>query len=410
MPRNATITWSTKPSVCRAASQRIPVSCGVSSSQSPLRIVILGTAYPYRGGLAAYNERLAREFQHLGHEVDICTFRLQYPGFLFPGKSQFSSDPAPEGLRIHRLVHAIQPLNWLRAGRTIRRMKPDLIVVKFWIPFMGPALGTVLRWAKRGKSCRVVCILDNVIPHEHRPGDRLFTRYFLKACDAFVAMSHQVLEDLRTFTQQPAVWIPHPLYDHFGTRMSRQEARSHLGLPQDGKLLLFFGFIRRYKGLDLLLEAMADPRIREQHIRLLVAGEFYEPAQPYLDQIQHAGLEDLVVLHTDYIPDSEVKYYFCAADAVVQPYRSATQSGITPMAYHFERPMIVTRVGGLTEIVPDGQVGLVCEPEAASLTEAMLKFYTFDPQHFLTHVREEKQKYGWDRMAQAVLELHDVQK
>lgn len=380
------------------------------TSNSSYRIVILGTAYPYRGGLAAYNERLAREFQSMGHEVEICTFRLQYPGFLFPGKSQYSSDPPPKGLHIRRLVNALFPLNWIRVGWILRRRHPDLIVVKYWIPFMGPALGTILRVAKRGRGTRVVCILDNVIPHEHRPGDRQLTRYFLNACDAFVAMSRQVLEELRQFSSRPAVLIPHPLYDHFGERLQAAEARARLGLPLEGKLLLFFGFIRNYKGLDLLLEAMADPRIRRQGIRLLVAGEFYEPSEPYLEQIRHLGLEDLVVLRTDFIPDSEVRYYFCAADAVVQPYRSATQSGITPMAYHFERPMIVTRVGGLCEIVPDEKVGLVCEPEAGSLSEAILKFYTFDPQHFLTHLRQEKQKYGWDRMAQALIELSHVQK
>lgn len=382
----------------------------MTSSHSSLRIVILGTAYPYRGGLAAYNERLAREFQHLGHQVEICTFRLQYPGFLFPGKSQYSSDPPPQGLRIRRMLNALFPLNWIRTGWILRRQRPDLIVVKYWIPFMGPALGTVLRLAKRGGGTRVVCILDNVIPHEHRPGDRLFTRYFLNACDAFVAMSRQVLEELRPFSSRPAALIPHPLYDHFGEPLQMAEARRHLELPIEGKLLLFFGFIRTYKGLDLLLEAMADPRIRRQGIRLLVAGEFYEPSEPYLEQIRRQGLQDLLVLRTEFIQDSEVRYYFCAADGVVQPYRSATQSGITPMAYHFERPMIVTRVGGLTEIVPDEKVGLLCEPEAGSLAEAILKFYTFDPQHFLTHLREEKQKYGWDRMAQALIELSHVQK
>ena len=348
----------------------------------------------------------------MGHEVTIYTFTLQYPSFLFPGKTQYSSDPESfrDDLHIVRKINSINPLSWITTGLAIRRNSPDLIVVKFWLPFMSPCFGTILRFAKRKKQTRVISILDNVLPHEKRPGDTLFTRYFIKICDGFIAMSKQVFSDLKKFTDKPAQLVPHPLYDHFGEIMDKPEARKYLGLPPRDKIILFFGFIRNYKGLDLLLEAMNEEKIRKAGVKLLIAGEFYEDAKPYHDLIEKYRLQDHVILKTDFIPDSEVRYYFCAADLVVQPYRNATQSGITPMAYHFERPMIVTNVGGLPEIVPDGKVGLVAEPEPSSLAEAITRFYDIGEQHFITYIKSEKQKYGWDRMARSIISFNHVQK
>ncbi|GAA4308514.1 glycosyltransferase [Compostibacter hankyongensis] len=373
------------------------------------KIIIIGSAHPLRGGLAAYNERLALEFQQMGHEVLIYTFSLQYPSFLFPGKSQYSEEPPPAELDIRVAVNSVNPLNWWFTGRRIRKEQPDIVVCKFWLPFMGPCFGTLLRIACRGRSTKAVSILDNVIPHEKRPGDRAFTRYFIRACHAFIAMSRSVLDDLRRFTpDKPARLIPHPLYDNFGTPVPKAAARRELDLPDTGKIILFFGFIRPYKGLDLLLEAMHDERIRQAGIRLLIAGEFYEDRDRYDRLIEQYGLADQLILRTDFIPDNAVKYYFCAADLVVQPYRSATQSGITPMAYHFEKPMVVTRVGGLPEMVPDEQVGLVTDPDPASLAGAILKYYTFGEAHFVPFIQKEKQKYSWARMARTILELSDV--
>lgn len=369
-------------------------------------IVIIGTAHPLRGGLAAFNERLAEEFQGMGHRVTIYTFSLQYPSFLFPGKSQFSTEPPPDKLDIKVRINSINPLNWWRTGKEIRQLQPDMVVIKFWLPFMGPAFGTILRRIRKNKHTRIVSILDNVIPHEKRPGDRAFIRYFIKSCDAFIAMSKKVLEDLRTFTPgKPARLIPHPLYDNFGEKISKAAAREHLGIDAKDKIILFFGFIRKYKGLDLLLEAMNDPRIRSENIKLIVAGEFYEDEKAYREIIERFQLQGSLILKTDFIPDNQVKYYFCAADAVMQPYRHATQSGITPMAYHFERPMVVTNVGGLPEIVPDGKVGFVTEPRPPAIADAIIKFYTFDAEYFMENIKKEKEKYSWKNMAEGIVEL-----
>ena len=373
-----------------------------------MKVVIIGPAHPLRGGLASFNQRLARQFSNEGHECSIVSFSLQYPSFLFPGTTQYSSDAAPGDVTIHTLINSVNPLNWLSVGSKIKKWKPDLVVVRYWLPFMGPALGTILRTVKKNKHTKIVCIADNVIPHEKRLGDIPFTKYFLKAPDAFVTMSEKVLNDLRRFTNKPAQLVQHPLYDNFGEPVTKTEARKHLGLDEKDRLILFFGFIRQYKGLDLLLKAMADTRIKKENIKLVVAGEFYEDDKAYLQLIRDNNLQEQVILKTNFIPDSEVKYFLCSGDCVVQPYKNATQSGVTPLAYHFEKPMIVTNVGGLPSLVPDEKVGLVCEPEPGSIANAILKFYQLGEQYFIPHLRSEKEKYSWSKLTEAIFVLSNV--
>lgn len=369
------------------------------------RILLLGPAWPFRGGLAAYNERLAQELQQ-DAEVEIWTFTIQYPGFLFPGKSQYATEPAPANLRIRRLINSVNPLNWWRVGRMIRKWKPDLIITKYWLPFMGPCLGTLLRLGKT-KQTKVLSILDNVVPHEKRPGDVAFTKYFLKPVDAFIAMSQSVLDDLRLFEpQKPASLIPHPIYDNYGTPLPKKQAREILKLDQDRKYILFFGFIRQYKGLDLLLQAMAEQPLKDLDVHLIVAGEFYEDPAPYQQLLEKLDLHNRVLMHTDFIPNDAVKHYFSAADLVVQPYKSATQSGISQIAYHFDKPMVVTRVGGLVEMVPDNVVGFQSEPVPADIAAAVGRYYREDREADMTAaLRIEKQQYSWQRLATEIHKL-----
>ncbi|HVE62056.1 MAG TPA: glycosyltransferase, partial [Chitinophagaceae bacterium] len=370
------------------------------------QIFIIGPAHPLRGGLATFNQRLAKEFISEGARCEIVSFSLQYPSLFFPGKTQYSTDAPPEDLIIHSIINSIDPFNWVKVGRWLRNKNPDIVVVRFWIPFMAPALGTILRQVRKNKSTKIICIADNIIPHEHRPGDRTFTRYFLKSCDAFITMSSKVFNDLRKFDQhKPAQIVQHPLYDNFGSKVSKEEARVYLNLNSKEKIILFFGFIRKYKGLDLLLQAMNDERIRQAKIKLLIAGEFYEDEKPYLEIIKGNRLENNVILKNIFIPDAEVKNYLCAADVVIQPYRNATQSGVTPLAYHFEKPMIVTNVGGLASLVPHGKAGLVCEPMPASIANAILQFYQLSEDYFIPHLRNEKQKYSWGNLTKAIFEL-----
>jgi glycosyltransferase involved in cell wall biosynthesis len=375
------------------------------------KIIIIGPAHPLRGGLASYDERLAKEFMQQGHTVSIYTFSLQYPGFLFPGTTQFSTEPAPADLDIHVRINSVNPLNWISVGRELKKLQPDLMVVRYWLPFMGPCLGSILRIVKQNNHTKVVCIADNIIPHEKRIGDVAFTKYFVPPVDAFITMSEKVLSDLPLFAKgKPAKFVAHPLYDNFGEKLSVEEARQHLHIPKDEKIMLFFGFIRKYKGLDILLDAIKILKSSNNSPlgdggKLLIAGEFYEDRKPYDEQIAKLGIEDWLILKTEFIADSEVKYYLSAANVVIQPYRSATQSGVTPLAYHFEKPMIVTNVGGLPSLVPDDKVGLIAEPNAESIAAKITEFFQKGEAHFLPHLIEEKKKYSWAKMVETILEI-----
>jgi len=379
-----------------------------------MNVVIIGPAYPLRGGLATYNERLARAFREAGDTVRLVTFSLQYPDFLFPGQTQYSTEAAPADLQIEVSLNSMNPLSWLALGQRLRREQPDLVVFRFWLPLMGPALGTVARLVRGNGHTRVVAITDNVIPHEKRPGDRPFTRYFLSACDGFVTMSRSVLKDLQAlgFGQKPALYRPHPLYDNFGPIKPRATAITALGLPpgEATRYALFFGFIRAYKGLDVLLEAWADPRLAALPVKLIIAGEFYEDAAPYEALIKQYHLESRLVRATDFIPNEAVANYFCAADLVLQPYKNATQSGVSQVAYHFERPMLVTDVGGLAELIPNGEVGYVVPPMAAAIAAALVDFFTHPEKQALfeegTH--RVKQQFSWPIMVAALKEAAGI--
>lgn len=373
---------------------------------SPQNIIIIGPAHPLRGGLASYNERLARQFQNEGQTVTIYTFSLQYPGFLFPGTTQFSSEPKPNDLNIQVKINSVNPLNWLSIGTELKNAKPDVIVVRYWLPFMGPALGTILRSVKKNKHTKIICIADNIIPHEKRVGDVPFTRYFVKPIDGFVTMSEKVMADLKVFAPSaPAQFVPHPLYDNFGEKINKSEARKHLQISENEFVFLFFGFIRKYKGLDLLLEAVHKLKEKSKNFKVLIAGEFYEDRKQYDELIQQLKINEQLILKTDFIPDSEVKYYLCAADIVVQPYRNATQSGVTPLAYHFEVPMIVTNVGGLPALVPHQKVGLVCESNADAIANTMLQMQEEGTDKYIPGLQEEKKKYAWSNITNAILSL-----
>ena len=374
-----------------------------------MKITILGPAHPYRGGLASIMETMARVFRRRGAEVLIRTFTLQYPSLLFPGKSQTVSTPPPDDLRIVRCVNTVDPFNWLRVGRLIRRERPDYVLLKYWTPFMAPCFGTIARLARRNGHTKVLCQIDNVEPHERHFVDRPFNRYFLRSVDGFIYMSEQVHRELAAYTDAPALFSPHPLFEQFGSRVDRGEACVRLGLDPAAGYALFFGLVRDYKGLDWLLDAWAKLR-REGRIadkKLIVAGEFYTSEEPYRAQIAAHGLQDDVILHDRFIPDAEVKYYFSAADCVVQPYKTATQSGVTQIAYQFCTPMIVTDVGGLAEIVPDGRVGYVCPPTVEGVAEAIERIY--EPgvlERFRENCVEERRRFSWEEMCSRIEELY----
>ena len=373
-----------------------------------MKIVIVGTSHPYRGGIAAFTDRLATEFAKEGVDIEVVTFKLQYPSFLFPGKTQYSDAYAPVGFPIERKVNSINPLNWIKVGKEIRKKNPDIVIFTYWMSFFAPCFGKIARVIKKNRQTRCIGLIHNMIPHEKSVLDKMLPPYFVKSMDGFVALSQSVLDDVASLDIQgkPKCMVPHPLYDHYGEIMERSEALQHLNLDPNYRYFLFFGLVRAYKGLDLLIDAFADERLRKHNVKLIVAGEFYDDEKPYLEQIKKRSVDDLVIIQNQYISDNDVKYYFNIADIVVQPYKSATQSGVTQVAYHFEKPMLVTNVGGLGEIIPDGKVGYVVEPNPSAIADALVDFCENDRYNALVEgVRNEKQKYQWSNMTAAIKNL-----
>ena len=365
-------------------------------------MIIIGPAFPYRGGIANFNNSLAVEYQNQGADVQVYSFSLQYPSFLFPGKTQYEEGEGPDGIKIFPIINSVDPFNWFKIARKVKNEQPDYVIIRYWLPFMAPCLGTIAKLIR--KTTKVFAITDNVIPHEKRIGDNLLTKYFVKSCDAFLTLSSSVLDDLSKFTDtQEKIFIPHPIYDSFGEIVDKSKAKQNLSLDKDGKYLLFFGFVRKYKGLDIMLDVMADRRIRDLGVKLIVAGEFYDNKEEYISQIDVLGIKDNIILKSDFIPEEDVKNYFCASDMITQTYRTATQSGVTQIAYHFERPMLVTNVGGLAEIVPHNKVGYVCDINTKDIADCIVEFYSEQKEkEFTKNTKEEKTRFTWSELVKGV--------
>jgi glycosyltransferase involved in cell wall biosynthesis len=377
-----------------------------------MNVVIVSTAYPLRGGIAHYNALLAK---HLGvrHHVQTITFKRQYPSFLFPGKSQEESGVPSNELEVApapQWVDSINPFNWISVAGRIAALKPDLLIFKYWLPFFGPCFGTIAKLVKKKTGSKVLFICDNILPHERRPGDVAFTRYAFKQCDCFIVQSDVIEKELTAFWPGAHyVKAPHPVYEIFGSAMPKAEAKTalHIDAP---RVILFFGYVRKYKGLAMLLEAMNELRTRHAELAkgllLIVAGEFYDDERAYRKLAADLHLEESVRFDSDYISNDKVGAYFSAADVVVLPYTSATQSGITQIAYNFGKPVIATSVGGLAEVVLDEKTGFIVPPaDPSALAGAIEKFYRLNKEaEFSANASEEKKRYTWDAFISAIEE------
>ena len=374
-----------------------------------MNIVIVGTAYPLRGGIAHYVALLYRNLSRR-HKVSIVTFSRQYPGFLFPGKSQ-KEQGGGESVRVpaEALIDSINPFTWRTAARRIAALQPDLVIFKYWLPFFGPCFGYIARRVKEltGGKARVACICDNIIPHERRPFDRTFTNYAFRSFDGCIVQSTTVEKDLkRLYPGKPFRHVPHPIYDIFGRPVAKKDAKHRLGL-RDDHVMLFFGYVRRYKGLHILLKAMPEI-VRRIRVKLLVVGEFYGDEQDYRRMVRDLKLEKDVDIRPEYVPNDQVAPYFCASDVVVLPYVSATQSGIVQIAYNFDKPVIATNVGGLSEVVIDGKSGSIVPPEdPRAFADAVVRYYKERLEGtYVRGIHEEKKKYSWEHLVRGLEELH----
>lgn len=372
--------------------------------------ILIGPAYPLRGGISDFNEALATAYISQNKKTKIYSFSLQYPSFLFPGKTQFSEGAKPKDIEIETCINSINPINWIRKGNNIARQNPDYVVVQYWMPFMAPCLGTIIRRVKKKSKAKIIAITHNVIPHEKFPFTKILTRYFVKKCDGFITLSKSVLSDIEVFTSnQNKIFVPHPIYNTFGDKIHKEEALKYLKLSPDFEYILFFGIIRKYKGLDILLQALSDEKLKKRNVKLIIAGEFYEDPSFYHQIIKDYNLQDKVIFSKGFIPNNEIKYYFSACSIVAQTYKSATQSGVTQIAYHFEKPMLVTNVGGLAEIVPHNKVGYITQIDSEDVANCLYDFFeNHREDEFSRNVAEEKKKFGWDKMIEAIEYLVNV--
>ena len=367
------------------------------------RITLLGPFWPYRGGIAHFNAGLARALIEGGHDVRTVTFRRQYPDRLFPGQTQLEPGPSPPGVpRAPARLDTLNPQTWTRTADRIADEGAEVVVFPYWMPLMAPMWGVVVRRLRR-RGVTVLALVHNAIPHERKPGDLVLGRFALGRADGLLALSSRVAADLDRLGVTASVrTVPHPVYDGFGPAPPRPDARERLGLPDEAPVFLFFGFIRPYKGLHVLLDAWGGVVERVPDARLVVAGEFYADEDAL--RAQAAPLGDSVRFDAAYIPDDRVGLYVSAADAVVQPYVTATQSGVAQVAFGYGRPVITTDVGGLAETVPDGVAGLVVPPnDPDALADALVRFVTDDLGGALeAGVRRIREAYSWSRVAEAV--------
>lgn len=372
-----------------------------------MRIAHLSVFYPFRGGISQFNGHIFRQLSK-EHEVQAFNFSLQYPDFLFPGKSQFvdKNDTQVDKIPSVKTLNSVNPLSYVATAKKINQFNPDLLITRFWMPFFGPALGTVNHLVK--KHTKIICVVDNLIAHEQRFFDRPFTNYFMNTVDACISMSSAVTQDIKTVSPKMKIAEhPHPVYDHFGELLSKEEAQAKLNIPKGKKVLLFFGLIRAYKGLDLLLKAM---KTLSEKYYLVIAGEPYEDFSSYQNLIDESGAKDRIQAHTRYISTEEVSLFFSAADAGVLPYKSATQSGVAAMAFHFNLPVVVTDTGGLKEMIEPHEIGIVADSPSVENVVTSVKTL-FESNQELEKISENIKRFkannNWETFSNLILDTYN---
>lgn len=377
---------------------------GKNQRKPVVKIALLSPIYPYRGGIAQFSAMLYKELEK-EHEIKAFSFSRMYPDFLFPGKTQLVEEgDSAQAVPSERKLDSIGPLSYFLTAKAIEKFQPDVLVIAYWMSFFAPAYTVIARRLK--KQATVIALLHNVVPHEPHVFDRPLAQMFFRQCHGFVVMSEIVERDLLSLHSGARYTFKHhPIYNHFGKKLSENVARSRLGLDTDKKILLFFGLIRDYKGLDLLIEAMT---YLDDSYQLLIAGEAYGSFQKYRNQIDRSSAKNRIKVMNQYIEDSRVPVLFSAADVLVLPYKSATQSGVLPVAYHYETPVVATDVGGLKAAIEKAGTGMICAPEAVALAHSIQEIFRMGKDNWILHIRKEKETLSWERFAQALVEFSET--
>ena len=367
------------------------------------KVLLLGPAHPFRGGIADTQNYLAQNLKALGHDVKVFTFTTQYPELLFPGKTQFSDEKGPDQLEIKRKIHSFNPLNWSKVARSINRLKPDYVIFRYWTPFLAPCWYVIARGID--KTIKKIGLVDNWIPHETKFWDKSLTRIFSSQMDAFASLSTAVGDQISSNEPQLPVWKGfHPIADHLPQAITQEKARKALGWPQNKKIVLFFGLIRKYKGLDLLIEAFSKTPLNRSDVILAIVGETYEPQHKYTELIQKHKLSERVICDFNYANTQKTTHAFCAADVIAQTYISATQSGVTPLAYHFKTPLLVSDLPGLNTPILEDQTGMITEIESLKVAENLNKMLSDDRlSEFQPSFQKVGKKYSWKSFGQSLM-------
>ena len=371
-----------------------------------MKIAYQSVFYPYRGGIAQFNASLFRALEKKA-EVKAFNFSLQYPQFFFPGSSQYvSSEDDADAVPSIRMLNSINPVSYFKTAAAIKAYNPDLLISAYWMSLLAPAQGTVCRLVK--KSIKTISVINNITPHERKWGDYYMNRYFLKQQQAHLVMGNAVKDELKEYiTDAKYLLHPHPIYNHFGIKIPRETAFKKLGLPNNKKTILFFGLIREYKGLDVLIKAFS--KLSDDY-QLVIAGEAYENFKKYDDLIAESPNKDRIILYRRYIPDSEVASFFSVTDLCVLPYKSATQSGVVAVSFHFEVPVLVTDKGNLKDTIAPYNTGIVVdESDAVLLTKAINQFFDNGRmEEYKINIKVFKQKFTWDHMADKIIDLYKI--
>ncbi|UZR94496.1 glycosyltransferase [Chondrinema litorale] len=366
-----------------------------------MKIAYQSVFYPYRGGIAQFNASLFRALEKKA-EIKAFNFSLQYPQILFPGTSQYVSESdIADNIPSERILNSINPLSYLKTAAAIRAYKPDILISAYWMSFLAPAQGTVARLVK--KSAKTISVINNITPHERKLGDYLMNQYFLKQQQAHVVMGNAVKNELKEYIPDAKLMLhPHPIYNHFGGKIPKVDALKSLNLPTGKKTLLFFGLIREYKGLDVLLKAFN--KLSDAY-QLVIAGESYEDFSKYEELINNSPNRDRIFVFRRYIPDDEVASFFSASDLCVLPYKSATQSGVVAVAFHFDLPVLVTDKGNLKDTIEPYDTGIVIdEPDENMLSLAVNKYFEEAQENqFIENIKHFKKKFTWDHMAEELI-------
>jgi glycosyltransferase involved in cell wall biosynthesis len=369
------------------------------------KVLILGPAYPFRGGIADTQNYLAQNLKNLGHEVVVFTFKTQYPKLLFPGKTQFSNESPPLRVNIKRKIHSFNPLNWRRVASSINQENPDVVIFRYWTPFLAPCwygIGLNLN-----KAIKKIGLVDNWIPHETRPWDKTLTQLFSSQMDGFATLSEAVGNQIKADLPKRPVWKGfHPIADQLPPPLSKEKARDDLGWPKDKKIILFFGLIRKYKGLDLLIEAFSNPPLKDSDVILAIVGEAYESQDKYVQLIQKLNLKERVICDFNYANTEKTSRVFCAADVVAQTYISATQSGVTPLAYHYQTPLLVSDIPGLKKPILDDQTGKISEIDPEKIAEHLVSM--LDDKTLLgfeSAYLKVNNQYSWKAFGKALIDF-----